>query len=99
MNRPKLTQDVQPANAKGVTVGCDLTAELCNTAMEIAVVAVSGVGQHDFDADPARQRGTKLVERDLRLGLKDDIIGHIQLRAAGGIIRPLLRQIELLGER
>lgn len=51
------------------------------------------VGQYDFGVDPGREGGTKLVKRDLRLGLEDDIVGHAGLGAPVRVINPLMRQM------
>ena len=67
--------------------------------MEVGVVAVSRVGQHDRSIDPGRAGGTQLVKRDLRLGLGGDIIGHARLRAPVEIIDPLMQQIQAIGDR
>ena len=55
--------------------------------------------QHDLGLDPGRKGGTKLVQRDLRLGLEDDIVGHARLGAPVGVISPLMRQIQAIGDR
>ena len=74
-------------------------AELRDAVTQICVVAAPRVGQHGFSADPARHSGAKLVERDLRLGLEDDLVRHPGLSAPVGIIDPLVRQIQPIGER
>ncbi len=42
--------------------------------------------------------GTKLVERDLRLGLEDDIVGQSCLGAPVRVVNPFMRQIQAIGK-
>src|SRR5580700_5773693 len=61
---------------------------------QVAVVAITSVGQHH----PARQTGragpAQLVKRNLRLGFECDVRGHMRLAPARRIGRPFLRQIK-----
>jgi hypothetical protein len=43
---------------------------------KVGVIAVSLVGQRDFGIDPGAASHMRLIKRDLRLGLKDNIVGH-----------------------
>jgi len=62
--------------------------------MEISVVALSGVRQHGFCLHGGGDRGAQLIQRDLRLGLKDNIIWHAGGRAPLRVIGPIARQIQ-----
>src|SRR3954467_2600902 len=51
----------------------------------------------------ARQAGfgcrTDLIERDLRLGLEGDLLGHARRLAPRRIVSPLLRQVQAVSDR
>jgi hypothetical protein len=66
-------------------------ADLHYAVREVGIVAVSGVGQRDLGFDPRCKGGTKLVKRDLRVGLEDDIVGHACGDVPVGVISPLVR--------
>ena len=74
-------------------------ADFRDGVAEVGVVAVSGVGQCDVGFDPDRKGGTKLLNRDLRLGLEDDIVGYARRGAPVGIVNPLMGQIQAIGDR
>ena len=74
-------------------------ADLGDAVAEIGVVAVSRVGQCDLGVDPGGNGRTQLVQCDLWLGLEGDIFGYASSRASGGIINPLVRQIQAISER
>src|SRR4051794_39221882 len=74
-------------------------ADLGYAVAEIGIVAVSRVGQYDFGVDPGGNGRTQLAQCDLWLGLEDDIFGYASCGASGGIINPLVRQIQAISER
>ena len=59
-------------------------AEAGDAVAEVGVDAVACVGQDDRGVDPGGQSGAKLAERDLRLGLEDDIVRHACLARRSG---------------
>ena len=66
---------------------------------QLRIAAIAGI----HEDDPAWQAGfgsrTDLIERNLGLGLEGHLLGHTGLLAPGWIIRPLLRQVEAIGDR
>ncbi len=48
---------------------------------EVGVGAISRVGQGDLRVKHSGERGSKLVRRDLWLGLEDDLVRHARLSA------------------
>src|ERR1700758_2351217 len=70
-------------------------AGLGDAGAEVGVVAVSRVGRYDL----GREGGANLVERNPRLGPKDDTVGYTRLRPAVGAVNPLMRQIQAIGDR
>ena len=73
--------------------------EGAHTRSERRVGAVARVHEDDPAGDLRLEGLPDLVERDLRLGLKDDALGHAGLLAARRIGGPVLRQIEPIGDR
>src|SRR3954462_9692848 len=74
-------------------------ADLGDAVAEIGVVAVSRVGQYDFGVGPGGDGRTQLVQGDLWLGLEGEMLGYASCGASGGIINPLVRQIQPISER
>ena len=68
-------------------------------AAEGGVVAVAGIGQHHALRHAVGDRLADLLERDLRLGLEGDVLGHAGLPAPRLVIGPGLGQIEPIGDR
>ena len=66
---------------------------------QIGVGAITGIHQHNpvRQAGPARR--TNLLERNLRLGLEADLLGHTRLVPAFAVLRPFFRQIQTIGHR
>ena len=83
----------RPQAGGGLDAGGIGKAGLGDAGAEAGVVAVSCVGQYD----PGGEGGANLVERNPRLGLKDDIVGDTRLRPAVKVVNPLMRQIQAIG--
>jgi hypothetical protein len=66
---------------------------------EFAIVAIGGIGQHHDRREAGAPRSPQLRQRDLRLGLEGSVRRHADLGPPVGIIRPVLRQVELVGDR
>ena len=73
-------------------------ADLGDAVAKVGVVAVACVGQYNFGFDPGGAGGAELVQRDLGLGLEDDIIRHACLSSPVRVIGPLMRQIQAIGD-
>ncbi len=76
----------------GQTHGCDASTER-------AVNAVAGVGQQHPGRDAGFKRSPDLIERDLRLGLENHVVRDTGLLAPRFVRRPILRQIQTIGDR
>ena len=66
---------------------------------ERRVDPVTGVRQHHPFRHALGAGGADLVERDLRFGLEDDVLGHAGSGPANWIGRPILGKIEPKGDR
>ena len=66
---------------------------------QIGVGAIAGVHQHHAARQAGRTCPTQLLERDLWLGLEADLLGHTRLAPTGAVLRPVFRQIQLIGHR
>ena len=66
---------------------------------QIDVRAIARIHQHHAARQARRTGRADLIERDLRLGLKADLLGHARLLAAGSVRGPALRQIQAIGHR
>src|SRR3954471_18999928 len=90
---------LRPDRGVGQDPGDVTEPERGDVGAQLRIAAIAGI--HEDDA--ARQAGshcrTDLIERDLRLGLEGDRRGHAGLLAPGWIIRPLLWQVEAIGDR
>src|SRR5690606_5325043 len=64
-----------------------------------AVVAISGIGQHNSDRDTGRFRCPNLFQGDLRLRRKADLLRDARTLTTLGVLRPSLRQIQSPGDR
>ena len=60
---------------------------------------VTGVRQYHPFRHALGARGADLVERDLRFGLEDDVLGHAGSGPANWIGHPILGKIEPKGDR
>ena len=74
-------------------------AALLQAGQEVRVVAVVGVGGHAGLAHAPGLGPVQQVQGDLRLGLEGDLLGHLGLLAAVGVVGPVLGQVEPGGDR
>ena len=63
------------------------------------VRTVTRIQQHNPARNIRLHRRTKLLKRDLRLGLECDLRGNMRFLAAGRVFGPFLRQIKPVGDR
>ena len=66
---------------------------------QLRVGAVAGVHQHGPAWDAGRQSSPDLVERDLGFRAEGDVVRHTDLAATVGVRRPVLGQVEPIGDR
>ena len=90
---------MRPQAGGGLDANSVSQADLGDAVAEICIVAIACVGQHDVGADPGRMGSTKLVERDLRLGLKGHVVGHTCRGAPVRVVDPFMRQIQPVSDR
>ena len=87
----------RPETGRGLDANGIGKADLCDGVAEGGVIAVSRVGQCDFDVDSGGKSGPQMVKRHPRLGLEDDIGGYARRGAPVGIINPLMGHIQAIG--
>ena len=73
--------------------------EIAHRHAQRRVDAVAGIHQHHATRQSGLAGPADLVERDLRLGLELDLLGHTGLGPARSIVDPLLRQVEPMRHR
>jgi hypothetical protein len=66
---------------------------------ELAVAAIPGISDHGAGRNTRRDGGAYLIERDLRLGLEDDIRRNPGLRPPCHVVHPWLWRIEPMCDR
>src|SRR5271154_2685957 len=71
----------------------------CDAVTQRGVVAIAGVEQCDTPRQACFVRPAQLLKRDFRLGLELYHFGNPHLAPALAILRPVLRQIKLIGHR
>ena len=70
-----------------------LQLEFGKSVAKLGVDAVSRVSQNNATVQFGRNRRTDLIQRNVRLGLKLNLLGHFRLFPPLGILGPFLRQI------
>ena len=73
--------------------------EFGEPAAKPRVVAVIGIREHDTLRDAILERLADLIERNLRFGLKRDLLRHTGLLAPRRVVRPIFRQIKPQSDR
>ena len=101
--RPRLRRQrphaLRPYRGRRQNPGCVGQAQRRDVGAQRAVIAIAGVQQRHAARQPGRAGETQLLKRDLRLGLEHEAFRNARLAPARGVIRPLLRQIQLPGHR
>ena len=62
------------------------------------VVAMPSIGQHRARRPAILDSSADLRQRDLRLGLKDDLVGHTRFLPPFGVLGSVLWQVQLKGQ-
>src|SRR5689334_20847501 len=100
--RPRLGRQgrtaLRPNRGVGQDPGDVTEPEHGDVGAQLRIAAIAGI----HEDDPAWQAGfgrrTELIERDRRLGLEGDFLGHARRLAPRRIVSPLLRQVEAIGD-
>jgi hypothetical protein len=94
--RPRLAAG-RPQGGGGLETDGIGQPDFGDAVTEVGIGAVACVGPYHFGRDPSGADRTKLVQRDLRLGLEDDIIRPAYPGPPIGVIGPFMRQIQATG--
>ena len=73
--------------------------ECCDATPQRRVVAIAGIEQRYAARQACLLRPAQLLKRDLRLGLEFHLLGNPCLVPARAVLRPISRQIKLIGHR